>query len=792
MAAYTIFISYAHEDEALKNALTQQLAGLKRSGLIDPWDDRCIDGGEEWRGRIDRAIDGCQLALLLVSAAFIASDFIYADVLSRLLERREQDGIRVVPIIVKPCAWKHEQPIASLKPRPKDAKAIITFPKETGARAQAWLDIVNEIAGWAREHAAALSGAERSSPGLPQDAHRNRASEAIQRTAFPSVPARKAAEPNTFTDHCVINPRWLAAASQAVENPPPFSWHRKIEFALGLVEANADAIDDKYHRLPGARLSDDDTSIGAHKRFFFRRRYHLAEVVRKSITAYDLLLIHLRDAAIEQRTRALHTFAAAASLWLVKTLQSFEGKLVTATDRVVVRLFPDLPSLKRMMHPIVGLPYQDPINGLAFGYPADYGLLHCRISRGDEGDYEDLYLPRRDAETFQEERPGPPYLYWGWVVPEWLLYIDDSPPAYDAWWITVLSDELNRERRSKHRESPWDGPTREPATEYDWPQDFYERAEIEPGVTCWVMRSPDARCGDTTVRQAQPNTKEPPMLLTRIPEPDARRGLQKIAGCDEDARLIDIVFIHGLGGDAWTTWMADKDDIGTFWPNWIAADLPQAGLWTLGYAASGSKWQEESMPLADRGNQVLDLLSNEGLGERPLAFVTHSMGGIVAKQILRHAESFGVDRWEAIAKQTKGIAFIATPHSGAHVANFAELAAAVYRTNEHVKELSAHDPRLRELHGWFLKYQRGQSLICRTYCERRELRPEIPLLGIKLPKGILVVDETSAEPNIPGERAVPLDEDHISICKPDSRDAQLYKGVVRFLKDCLAAAQVPR
>lgn len=58
--------------------------------------------------------------------------------------------------------------------------------------------------------------------------------------------------------------------------------------------------------------------------------------------------------------------------------------------------------------------------------------------------------------------------------------------------------------------------------------------------------------------------------------------------------------------------MTDEDDITTFWPNWLAVDTPGIGLWTLGYAASGSKWREESMPLADRGNQVLDLLSNEG------------------------------------------------------------------------------------------------------------------------------------------------------------------------------------
>lgn len=71
------------------------------------------------------------------------------------------------------------------------------------------------------------------------------------------------------------------------------------------------------------------------------------------------------------------------------------------------------------------------------------------------------------------------------------------------------------------------------------------------------------------------------------------------------------------------------------------------------------------MPLADRGNQVLDLLSSEGLGQRPLVFITHSMGGIVAKQILRNADDLGVKRFEPILAQTRGIAFIATPHSGA-------------------------------------------------------------------------------------------------------------------------------
>lgn len=47
MKAFTIFISYAHQDEAFKDQLTQQLKGLQRQGLIAPWHDRCIDGGDD-------------------------------------------------------------------------------------------------------------------------------------------------------------------------------------------------------------------------------------------------------------------------------------------------------------------------------------------------------------------------------------------------------------------------------------------------------------------------------------------------------------------------------------------------------------------------------------------------------------------------------------------------------------------------------------------------------------------------------------------------------------------------
>jgi pimeloyl-ACP methyl ester carboxylesterase len=247
-----------------------------------------------------------------------------------------------------------------------------------------------------------------------------------------------------------------------------------------------------------------------------------------------------------------------------------------------------------------------------------------------------------------------------------------------------------------------------------------------------------------------------------------------------------VVFVHGLGGGSHSTWTGSDPTHG-FWPIWVGSDFANVGVWTLGYHADVSAWTNQSMPLADRGTAILETLANEGIGERPVIFITHSMGGILVKQILRHATSFGVKRWESIASRTRGIAFIATPHAGADLAGFAELARLVLRTNEQVGELRAHHPRLRELHAWFLKFLGDQKVMCRTFCETRELRPAI--LGLAIPKGFLVVDQTSAEPHVPGEVAIPLDEDHVSICKPQDRNAPLYKSLRRFIEDVLTSIE---
>ena len=49
MAMKKIFISYSHKDEHWKDLLVRHLKVLPLEGLCDPWDDRRIETGEEWK-----------------------------------------------------------------------------------------------------------------------------------------------------------------------------------------------------------------------------------------------------------------------------------------------------------------------------------------------------------------------------------------------------------------------------------------------------------------------------------------------------------------------------------------------------------------------------------------------------------------------------------------------------------------------------------------------------------------------------------------------------------------------
>lgn len=122
----TLFYSYSHRDEDLRNALDDHLAVLRWNGLVAEWHDRQIGAGEEWADAIDRNLTSADIVLLLVSASFIASKYCWGEEMTKALARHERGEARVIPVILRPCRWQ-STPFAKLQAVPKDGKPVTSW-----------------------------------------------------------------------------------------------------------------------------------------------------------------------------------------------------------------------------------------------------------------------------------------------------------------------------------------------------------------------------------------------------------------------------------------------------------------------------------------------------------------------------------------------------------------------------------------------------------------------------------------------------------------------------------------
>jgi hypothetical protein len=110
-----VFISYSHVDRGWLERLHVHLKPLERLGTIVRWDDTCIRPGTQWREEIQSALDNARVAVLLVTADFLASDFIVNNELPPLLRAAEGHGTIVLPVIVKPCRFEQTEGLSNFQ-----------------------------------------------------------------------------------------------------------------------------------------------------------------------------------------------------------------------------------------------------------------------------------------------------------------------------------------------------------------------------------------------------------------------------------------------------------------------------------------------------------------------------------------------------------------------------------------------------------------------------------------------------------------------------------------------------
>lgn len=251
-----------------------------------------------------------------------------------------------------------------------------------------------------------------------------------------------------------------------------------------------------------------------------------------------------------------------------------------------------------------------------------------------------------------------------------------------------------------------------------------------------------------------------------------------------------LVFIHGLDGHFRNTWMADRKDDNCLWPKWVG-EATGCPVWLLGYGGAMSRWKSDAMALPRQATAVLQCLSTEpALMEGPLVLVGHSLGGLVIKTALIQGLGSDVERHERIARNIKGIAFVGTPHFGSALASIVAYFHFM-RPNPQVSDLRMDDAHLEALNQSFLKHCRELKLKTRVFTETQPVRLPWWLGGRILP-GVTIVSPTSSQAHIPGEVGIPIEADHINICKPLNRKAAIYTSMLEFIREVESEAQLHR
>lgn len=137
----SVFFSYSHKDEALRDQLESHLALLKNQDLIDAWYDRRIVAGDEVDDTIFSKLETADIILLLVSSDFISSPYCYSREMMRAMERHEAGQARIIPVILRHCMWQGA-PFGKLMAAPRDGKPITSWPD----RDEALADVAREVA----------------------------------------------------------------------------------------------------------------------------------------------------------------------------------------------------------------------------------------------------------------------------------------------------------------------------------------------------------------------------------------------------------------------------------------------------------------------------------------------------------------------------------------------------------------------------------------------------------------------------------------------------------------------
>lgn len=306
--------------------------------------------------------------------------------------------------------------------------------------------------------------------------------------------------------------------------------------------------------------------------------------------------------------------------------------------------------------------------------------------------------------------------------------------------------------------------------------------QVSAGRPFQLSPNPRSRSPNPRSRSPNPRSRDP------SPSPDGRNetlGLQVIYQ-PASAAPVDIIFVHGLGGDSRKSWSKNHDP-NLFWPQlWLPLepDINQARIFSFGYNASFRAGAAKSISnIADFAKELLfDMRFGKdeqgqdlGIGKVPIIFVVHSMGGLVVKKAYLLGQND--ENYQEIVKSVSAIMFLSTPHRGTNLAEILNkvLFVSFQSPKSFIVDLNKSSPALEELNEQFRHVAPRLSIV--SFYET--------LSTTVGPLKLMVLEKDSSVLGYPGEISRPLNANHHDVCKYSSPQDSNYVSVRNTMRSLI-------
>src|SRR6185295_14154759 len=142
-----VFVSYSHKDPQYlgDDSLLGFLKGLATEGDVDFWTDERIAASSLWNDEIRKGLETTDIALVLISQAFLDSPYCTQVEIESFLDSCRQRGLVIFPIVLSPCEWERHQWLSTRQFLPGGNETIEEHYTDPGKQKRLFLRIRKEL-----------------------------------------------------------------------------------------------------------------------------------------------------------------------------------------------------------------------------------------------------------------------------------------------------------------------------------------------------------------------------------------------------------------------------------------------------------------------------------------------------------------------------------------------------------------------------------------------------------------------------------------------------------------------